>query len=119
MLIFAKALVAKSLSLGLGRSRGATKLHVGLIHSDALGRVWLVPICHFFKKMCFVISLHFQNCLFHSGLNTILKTSREVSVVETKVAMPTFFNRMGMETGGIDRKCFFSMAPGQDRAASL
>ena len=46
MLIFAKAAAARSLSLRLGRSRGATKASWGSNPQKSLGRASLVSICH-------------------------------------------------------------------------
>lgn len=48
MLIFAKAAVARSLSLRLGRSRRATKASWGSNLHKSLGGVFHVSICHFF-----------------------------------------------------------------------
>lgn len=78
--IFAKAAVARSLALGLGRSTGATKASWGSNLQKSLGGVLHVSTCHSFK-VCFIITACIEGYLFHSGLNSLLKTSGEIPII--------------------------------------
>lgn len=80
-LIFAKAAAARSLSLHLGRSRGATKASWGSNVQKSLG--WSLSCFHLalFSRSALFLEHVPRDTFFHSGLNTILKSSREIPII--------------------------------------
>lgn len=105
MLIFAKAAAARSLSLRLGRSRGATKASWGSNLPKSLGRASPVSICHLGSAL---LLAHMLRATFSTlALNTVLK-NRERWKFKGKLPSQYFCVKLDIRDWN-DRNLLFNM----------